>query len=82
MFKPPADRQPPDTRDDEEKAEVARILAGLPPDHPARAAHERGEDTVTITHLVGEPELVRGLIEACLAGRNRVMHRGRHFGSR
>src|SRR4051812_404218 len=72
---PPVDRPPPDTRDDEEKAEVARILADLPPDHPAPAAHERGADAVTITHLVGDPDLVRALIEACLSDRNRRLIR-------
>lgn len=34
MFRPPVDRPPPDIRDDEEKAYVARILAALAEDHP------------------------------------------------
>jgi hypothetical protein len=38
----PVDRPPPDIRDDEEKDEVARILAVLPIEHPARLAHREG----------------------------------------
>jgi hypothetical protein len=41
MFRPPVDRPPRDFRDEEEKAEVSRILAVLPPDHPARVARGR-----------------------------------------
>jgi hypothetical protein len=43
---------------------VSRILAVLPPDHPARLAHERGIDTIRLTHMVGDAALVTALIEA------------------
>ena len=44
MFQPPAKRPLPDIRDDEEKADVPRILAVLRPERPVRHAHDRGAD--------------------------------------
>jgi hypothetical protein len=79
MFRPPVDRPPRDFRDEEEKAEVARILAVLPPDHPARLAHERGIDTIRLTHMVGDAPLVSALIETLLAGRDRIFRRSSRF---
>ena len=79
MFKPPANKPPPDFRDDEEKAEVARILSVLPAEHPARVAFAQGRDTIALTHLVGDAELTaKALTKAFLAGANRIMNRG-HF---
>lgn len=79
MFRPPTDKPPPDVRDDDEKAEVARILARLPEGHPALEAFERGVDTISLTHLVGDPELSRLLSEAYLCGWRRLLNRTRHF---
>lgn len=42
-----------DTRDPEEHAAIAAILAELPADHPARIAYAGQEDTIRLTHLVG-----------------------------
>lgn len=79
MFRPPVHRPPPDIRDAEERADVARILAVFPADHPARTAHERGTDTITLTHMVGDAELSRALTEVFLAGRARLFRRSSHF---
>jgi len=79
MFQPPTDRPPPDIRDDEEKADVARILDALPEDHPGWEAHRRGTDTITLTHLVGESSLSSALTDAFLAGRNRLLRRSQSF---
>jgi hypothetical protein len=79
MFRPPADRAPPDIRDEEEICEVGRILAVLPQDHPARLAHARGEDTRVLSHLVGDAELAKALTEAFLAGYSRLLNRSNHF---
>jgi hypothetical protein len=79
MFRPPADRPPPDTRDEQEKADVARILAVLPPDHPAREAHKHGVDTIRLTYMVGDAALARALTEAFLAGWDRSWDRHQHF---
>ena len=75
MFRPPVDRPPPDSRDEEEKADVARILAVLPPEHPARQAHERGVDTIRLTHLVDDADLAAALTAAFLAGWRRLRKR-------
>ena len=79
MFRPPEDRRPIDIRDEEEKADVARVLAILPANHPARVAHERGTDTIPLSHLVGNPALSAALTDAFLAGRNRIFQRSTHF---
>jgi hypothetical protein len=79
MWKPPAELPPPDIRDDEEKAEVARILSVLPTDHPARVAHERGADTIALSHLVGDAALARALGDASCAGWVRILHRSGRF---
>ena len=81
MYKPPPDKAPlPDKRDEEEKAEVGRIIAALPKDHPAHDAHRRGMDTIALTHLVANyPDLVEALIRAYHAGTDRVWKRSGHF---
>jgi len=68
-----------DTRDEEEHRAIAEILSVLPDDHAARLAYAAGADTIRLSHLVGDPELARRLIDAFLAGRGRVMDRTRHF---
>lgn len=78
-FQPPVDRPPNDSRDGQEKAEVSRILSALPENHPARLAHERGIDTIRLTHLVGDAQLVKELTAAYLAGWNRSWDRHKHF---
>lgn len=79
MWKPPADKPPPDIRDDEERAEVARILSSLPGDHPARIAADRGADTIAVSHLVGDVGLAKALAEASRAGWVRTLHRSGRF---
>jgi|1185.fasta_scaffold1020023_1 hypothetical protein len=75
VFRAPVDAPPPDIRDDEEKADVARILGVLPADHPARAAHDAGTDTIRLSHLVDDPDIARELTVAFLAGWNRLQRR-------
>jgi hypothetical protein len=76
MFQPPADGPVPDVRDEEEKAQVTRILSVLPEDHPARAAHRCGADTIRLSHLVADrPQLVQSLVRAYMAGLDRVWNR-------
>lgn len=79
MFRTPTECPPPDIRDEEEKAEVSRILAALPPGHPARKAHERGEDTRILSRLVGDAEMAKSFTEAFLSGYNRLLRRSQHF---
>lgn len=79
MWKPPTNRPPPDIRDDEERAEVTRILAALPDDDPARIAADRGTDTITVSHLVGDADLAKALAEASTAGWVRTLHRSERF---
>lgn len=79
MWKPPADKPPPDIRDEEEKAEVARLLSALAEDHPARIAAARGADTIAVSHLVDDPNLVRALADASRAGWVRTLQRSGHF---
>ncbi len=63
-----------DKRDAQERAEVAALLAVLPPEHPAREACARGTDTIALTHLVADrPELVEALKQAFLAGYARLL---------
>ena len=64
----------PDIRDEQEHADVAAILAGLPDDHPARVAYAEGADTIKLTHLVPR-ELVPGLTEAFWGGYKRYLQR-------
>lgn len=69
----------PDIRDQHEHSDVAAILAGLPADHPARAAYAEAADTIRLTHLV-PAEMVPGLKEAFLAGYRRMLQRqGNYF---
>lgn len=79
MFRAPVDRPPQDIRDDEEKADVGRILSVLAADHPARLAHEQGADTIRLSHMVDDMALVRELTEAVLRGRRRLWDRHQHF---
>lgn len=79
VFRPPMDRPAPDIRDDEEKAEVSRILSALPADHAARLAHQQGVDTISLSHLVGDAALIKELTEAVLKGRGRLWGRHEHF---
>ena len=65
---------PYDTRDAQEHAEVAALLAALPDEHPARDAYGRGAGTIELSHLVADRvELVEGLKEAYLAGYARML---------
>ena len=76
MFRPPAHGPVPDVRDEEEKAEVTRILSVLPEDHPAHAAHRAGADTIKLSHLLTDrPQLVQSLVRAYMAGLDRVWKR-------
>lgn len=67
----------PDSRDAQERAAVAAILAELPPDHPARRAHDAGVDTIRLMHLVAErPDLVERLKIARLDAFGRTLGGG------
>lgn len=71
---------PYDTRDEQERAEIAALLEQLPPAHPAREAYGRGVGTIELAHLVADrAELVEGLKEAYLAGWQRVLARSSSF---
>lgn len=71
---------PYDTRDEDEHAEVAALLASLPNGHPARDAYSRGVGTIELTHLVIDHQtLVDGLKEAYLAGYGRILARSGGF---
>jgi hypothetical protein len=82
---PPERRHCADYRDDEEHAEVARILAGLPEDHPARVAYSSGAreaaDSIGLAHPVADRrDLVGALVEAYLAADRRISAKqGRQF---
>jgi hypothetical protein len=82
---PPERRHPADYRDEIEHAEVARILSGLPENHPARIAYAAGAreaaDSISLTHLVADHrDLVGALVEANLAAYWRTRDRqGGHF---
>lgn len=66
--------------DELERATVARILAVLPDDHPARQALRAGADTVALTHLVADrPELVAALTDEILAAYRRINERAGSF---
>lgn len=69
-----------DYRDEIEHAEVARILADLPADHPARVAYSTGareaSDSISLTWLVAERrDIVQALVEANMAAWRRTMAR-------
>lgn len=69
-----------DTRDAEEHAAIAAILAELPVDHPAHLAYRDHEDTRRLTHLADRQDLAERLTLAFLDGYNRLLRRaGRHF---
>ena len=73
-------RPPPDTRDQQEHAEVAAALASLPEDHAARRAYAEGLGTIALTHLVREHRgIVDALTEAYLAGNRRALRRSGSF---
>lgn len=71
---------PYDTRDPQERADVATILDQLPEEHPARDAFSRGTGTLELTHLVADrPELVEVLKGAWMAGYRRLLARSQEF---
>lgn len=70
---------PPDTRDAEEHAAIAEILAELPAGHVARIAYEAGADTIRLAHLVDRRDLAQRLTDAHVAGYNRMLRRHGHF---
>jgi hypothetical protein len=47
----------------EERRELARTLAALPDDHPARRAAERGADPVRLIHLVEQDDVAEALAQ-------------------
>ena len=76
MFRPPTEGPTPAARDREEEAEVARILALLPLDHPAHAAYRAGVDTISLTRLIdGRADIARDLVRAYMAGLQRAWER-------
>ena len=69
-----------DYRDDIEHAEVARILAALPPEHPARIAYAAGareaSDSISLAWLIAERrDIVQALVDANMAAWRRTMSR-------
>jgi hypothetical protein len=72
-------RDPNDPRDDQELAEIATILETFPRNHRARLAFRMGAETIELSRLVGDPELARRLVQACLDGRDRIFSRNPHF---
>jgi hypothetical protein len=77
---PPEHRHRADYRDEEEHAEVARILSELPAEHPARIAYMTGareaSDSISLSWLVAEQlDIVRALTEANLAAYRRMLAR-------
>ena len=82
---PTSRRHPADYRDELEHAEVARILTGLPDEHPALISYVAGAreaaDSISLTHLVaGRRDLVDALVEANLAAYRRTLAmQGGHF---
>lgn len=79
MFRPPTEIATPDLRDEEERSEVSAILEPLPASHPAKIAHERGEDTRMLARLVENADLAARLTKAFLAGYNRMLRQHKHF---
>ena len=80
-----ARRHPADYRDELEHAEVARVLADLPAEHPARVPYLTGAreaaDSISLSHLVADRcGMVRALTEANLAAYRRMLARqGAYF---
>jgi hypothetical protein len=73
-------RHPADYRDEEEHADVARILSELPADHPARVAYSAGareaSDSIALARLVVERRnIVQALVEANMAAYRRMLAR-------
>jgi len=73
-------RHPADYRDEQEHAEVARILSVLSEDHPARVAYATGareaSDSISLTWLVADRrDIVQALVEANMAAWRRTMAR-------
>ena len=71
---------PYDTRDEQEHADIAALLANLPAGHAARDAYGRGVGTIELAHLVADQaEMVERLKAAYLSGRWRVLTRSNGF---
>lgn len=72
---PASMRHASDERDDQEHADVARILSGLPERHLAREAYESGSehgaDTARLAMLV-HPEAAAALAEAVARAEERA----------
>jgi hypothetical protein len=66
---------PNDPRDDQELAEIASLLETLSRDHPARVEFLAGAETMRLIRLVGDPELVRRLVQVYIAGRDRMFRK-------
>jgi hypothetical protein len=64
----------PNVRDEQERADVAAILAALPENTMAHAAYAEGAETIKLTHLV-PAELVKPLTEAFFSGYRRYLQR-------
>jgi len=65
--------------DEQERAEVRRILGELPADHPAVKAFQEDADTIRLTYLVGRDDLVEKLKRAYLDGFGRLMRSSSSF---
>jgi hypothetical protein len=64
------------TTDEQEQAEVARILAALPKGHPARKAFAAGEPTWNLARLVRDRlDLVVKLANAIAAREKRALEK-------
>jgi hypothetical protein len=69
-----------DSRDAEEHAAIATILAELPPEHPACITYFLDhEDTRRLAHLVGQDDLAERLKQGWLDGYNCLLRRQSHF---
>jgi len=69
-----------DYRDEQEHAEVARILSALPEQHPARIAYTAGareaSDSISLTWLVADRrDIVQALVDANMAAWHRTLER-------
>lgn len=73
-------KNPYDTRDEQENAEIAALLARLPAGHPVHEAFGNGTDTISLMHLVADrADVVEGLKAAYLSGWMRVAKRTTGF---